>query len=125
MNTTEYEKRLREEASVLESELAGIGVKEGTSPDSFEATEGDDFDASDADSNVAADALEAFGERQALLGALKPRLHDVRLALDKIQNGEFGTCEVGGEKIEEDRLNADPAARTCKMHIDEEDSLPR
>lgn len=125
MNTTEYEKRLQDEALVLESELASVGVRNPNASGDFEATEGNDFDGSDADSNVAADAQEAFGERQALVAALEPRLYDVRLALDKIKNGHFGVCEIGGEEIEAERLAADPAARTCMEHIHEEESLNR
>ena len=34
-----------------------------------------------------------------------------------IAAGTYGTCEVSGEQIEEDRLEADPAARTCKAHM--------
>ena len=38
-------------------------------------------------------------------------------ALEKIEKGTYGICETGGEKIEEDRLEANPSARTCKAHM--------
>ncbi|MCA9353454.1 TraR/DksA C4-type zinc finger protein [Candidatus Nomurabacteria bacterium] len=38
-------------------------------------------------------------------------------ALKRIENGTYGTCSVCGEKIEEDRLGANPAADTCKAHM--------
>ena len=38
-------------------------------------------------------------------------------ALERIEKGTYGICEVGNEEIEEDRLNANPAARTCKAHL--------
>jgi RNA polymerase-binding transcription factor DksA len=45
---------------------------------------------------------------------LEKRLADVENALNKIDGGSYGICEVCGNKIEEDRLEANPAARTCK-----------
>ena len=44
-------------------------------------------------------------------------------ALEKIEKGEYGTCEVCAAEIEEDRLEANPSARTCKAHVDEEGGL--
>jgi RNA polymerase-binding transcription factor DksA len=48
---------------------------------------------------------------------LEGRRTDVKEALDKIEEGRFGICEECGEKIEEDRLEANPSARTCKAHM--------
>jgi len=36
--------------------------------------------------------------------------------LKKIEDGTYGICEVGGEEIPEDRLDANPSARTCIEH---------
>jgi RNA polymerase-binding transcription factor DksA len=45
-------------------------------------------------------------------------LNDVKGALTKIAEGKFGMCETGGDHpIEADRLAANPAARTCKEHM--------
>ena len=49
---------------------------------------------------------------------LENRLLDVKRALEKIDNGTYGTCEVSGEQIEETRLDANPAARTSIAHKD-------
>lgn len=43
---------------------------------------------------------------------LEPRLSNVIHALEKIERGEFGICEVSGMSIEKERLDANPAART-------------
>ena len=48
---------------------------------------------------------------------LQARLTDVNVALGKIENGTYGICEVSGEPIEADRLEANPAARTNKAHM--------
>jgi RNA polymerase-binding transcription factor DksA len=64
-----------------------------------------------------ADKAENYEERTAMLNTLEARLVDVNLALQKISDGNYGKCEVSGEMIEEDRLMANPAARTCKAHM--------
>jgi DnaK suppressor protein len=40
-------------------------------------------------------------------------IHDIRSALDKIQNGTYGECEVCEEPIGRRRLDAVPWARLC------------
>jgi RNA polymerase-binding transcription factor DksA len=51
---------------------------------------------------------------------LELRLKDINDALNKIEraDGSYGKCETSGEMIEEDRLMANPAARTCKLHME-------
>ncbi|MDE2079336.1 MAG: TraR/DksA C4-type zinc finger protein [Patescibacteria group bacterium] len=56
-------------------------------------------------------------ENNAALNELEGRLNMVTNALDKIKAGTYGTCEVCGEEIERDRLTANPAATTCKVHM--------
>jgi RNA polymerase-binding transcription factor DksA len=43
-------------------------------------------------------------------------LEDVEAALKRIDDGTYGTCEVGGEPIPVERLRAIPWARTCVTH---------
>jgi DnaK suppressor protein len=51
------------------------------------------------------------------VSTLQARLSDVNRALDKIEAGTFGSCEVSNEPIEADRLEANPAARTNKANM--------
>lgn len=44
------------------------------------------------------------------------RLEDVARALEKLGDGTYGTCEVCGEAIPDERLEAVPAARYCVRH---------
>ncbi len=53
------------------------------------------------------------------MAVLENRWNEVRAALKKIEAGTYGICEISGEPIEEDRLEVNPAARTCKEHMDE------
>ena len=78
---------------------------------------------STADPNVVADRTEDWDERRATMAALETHYNNLKLALQKIADGNYGVCEVSGEPIEEDRLLANPAARTCKAHLDKENSL--
>jgi RNA polymerase-binding transcription factor DksA len=113
------EKKLHEEKATLIRELKGIGhVKDSRNPDDWEANPGN-IDTSEADSNEVGDRIESYEGNSALVEKLETRLMEVDLALNKMETGEFGTCEVCNQKIEEDRLKANPAARTCKMHLNE------
>jgi len=104
INTQIYKERLEEEKKKLEGELAGLTPK-------------DTDNVSEADENVQADIIEEFEGGLAITNSLESRLNDVKIALDKIEEGTFGICEISGEEIEADRLEANPAARTCKTHI--------
>ena len=75
--------------------------------------QGIDFDENFADSGqVAAEQ----GEHRALIDRLTGALRDVDLALSKLDDGSFGTCEVCGDEIPEPRLEAMPSARYCINH---------
>jgi DnaK suppressor protein len=61
-----------------------------------------------------ADTVIDFQERIASLSELEIRLGEVDKALQKIalNDGTYGICEVSGEPIEIERLEANPAAPT-------------
>jgi len=102
---------------VVEEELNELGWKNKETGE-WDAT-GKELDVTTpmADSNEAADQLEDYQERQGETSTLEARRTDVKDALAKIKDGTYGTCEICGEQIEEDRLEANPAARTCKAHM--------
>lgn len=75
---------------------------------------------SDADVNVSADAREDFEEKQSLVATLESDYNDILHALEKIEHGTFGVCEVCGSVIEESRLVVLPTARTCISHRETE-----
>ena len=53
------------------------------------------------------------GEAHALAGELTETLHDIEAALERLETGTYGVCEVCGSAIGEDRLEAMPAAKRC------------
>ncbi len=112
MNTENNKKKLEEEKGMLENELSGLGrVDEKTGE--WEATP-EVQTAPEADENDLSDRSEDYEERTSLMTALEARLLDINNALDAIESGTYGVCTICGNKIEEDRLEANPAALTCK-----------
>jgi RNA polymerase-binding transcription factor DksA len=103
------------EQAKLESELSTVGRKNPENPDDWEAKPS--YTEDSADLNDFSDSIENFETNTAILKQLETQLIDVKDALTKIENGTYGFCEVSGEEIEAERLEANPAARTCKSHM--------
>jgi RNA polymerase-binding transcription factor DksA len=120
-NFAHFETKLNEERKVLTQELSNISVNTKTKgKDDWEATPSTEIDSADA--NNVADRISAYENNDALVSNLEARLREIDLALNKIGKEIYGTCEVCNNPIEEDRLEANPAARTCKKHLN--DHLP-
>lgn len=64
----------------------------------------------DSIDNEAHDRIEGVRE------SLKEDLSRVLLALQKIDQGNYGKCEQCGQEIELDRLQANPTAQFCLTH---------
>ncbi len=122
MDTKKFKGLLDAELSRLTEEMKTLGVKNPEVKGDW-VERADDLDTVSSDPNDVADRAEEEGERRATLAALEGRYNDIRRALRKIDEGTYGICEISGEPIEEDRLEANPAARTCKAHLDETPSV--
>jgi RNA polymerase-binding transcription factor DksA len=114
-DTTPFKARLEAEKATLEAELATLGRRNPSNPNDWEVAAPETEQA--ADPNDRATQLGDLSDDAAILNDLELRYADVNSALARIEDGSYGTCETGGEAIEEARLNADPAARTCKVHL--------
>lgn len=112
MKTDLYKTKLEEEKKLLEDELSSMGKLDKETGE-WEATPPSQT-APEADESDMADRTEDYEERSSILSTLEERFKDINDALTKIENGTYGICEVSGQPIEEDRLEANPAARTCK-----------
>jgi RNA polymerase-binding transcription factor DksA len=110
-----FKDRLEKEKKILEDELATVGRINPSNPNDWEAVPGS-LDIDNADENELADKIEEFEGNSAILKQLETQLNDVKSALEKIENGKYGICEVTGEEIERERLEANPAARTKIDH---------
>lgn len=116
MDIQHFKDKLVAEKARLEQELNSVGRQNPQNPEDWEATVSD-LDVLPADENEVADVFEELEENKALLETFEAQLRDVDAALEKIEKGTYGICEVSGEPIEEDRLEANPSARTCKAHM--------
>ena len=111
-----FREKLEGEKQLLESELSKLGSRNPANPSDWVPSkrEGDEFG---ADRNDNADVIEDMVDDNASMNELEGRLNMVIGALQKIDGGTFGICDVGGEEIEIERLNANPAAPTCMAHM--------
>lgn len=72
-----------------------------------------DFDENFADSGqVAAEQ----GENLILAGSLREQLNDAETALERLDAGDYGSCERCGQPIPPARLEAMPTTRFCIEH---------
>ncbi len=70
------------------------------------------------DDNFADGGQVAAGQDEimALATDLRAQLDDVQRALEKLDAGTYGRCEVCDEPIGDERLAVMPAARYCMVH---------
>ena len=80
----------------------------------------DEIEAAKFDENFADSGQVAAeqGEAKTLAGNLQEQLDDVEAALQKLDDGTYGTCERCDEPIGEARLEAMPATRFCINHAE-------
>lgn len=119
---TAYKELLAAQLEKITSELKSIAIHNSLTDD-WEAVPDIEDQTLSADENTEADIAEAWNERRAILASLEQEYQGIKRALGKIENGNYGICEIGGEKIEAERLAFRPEARTCEKHMDEEELL--
>lgn len=119
MNTKDLErfkKMLSEEKAELERELSSISRKEdGKTGTTWQPT-ANDIEVDSADENEVADKLEELEENAGIVAQLEKQLAEINNSLDKIEKGTYGLCEICGQPIEIERLEANPSARTSIKH---------
>lgn len=118
IDTTHFKVMLEKELKTLETELKSVGHINPSNPKDWEPSSGE-VDVNASDSADIADNIESYESNTAILKPLERQYNDVKLALDKIEKGTYGICEVSGETIEIDRLEANPSARTSVAHMKE------
>jgi RNA polymerase-binding protein DksA len=72
-----------------------------------------EFDENFADSGQVAAEM---GENLTIAATLRDQLDDVEHALERIEDGSYGTCETCGAPVSAARLEAMPATRYCIDH---------
>lgn len=111
-----FKKKLEAEKKLLDEELIKIGRRNPDNLSDWEATP-TERDSSQADENTMADSVEGYEENVAIVNTLETRYQDLKDALDKINRGTYGLCEICGEEIDVKRLEANPSAKQCRKHM--------
>ncbi|MBU6323633.1 MAG: hypothetical protein KGI41_02575 [Patescibacteria group bacterium] len=114
-DTLPFRIRLEEEKARLENELASVGRKNPSNPNDWEPVPQDTE--LESDPSDVADQITGYEDNTAILKDLEIRYNLVLDALARIEKGTYGICRVDGKGIEKARLEADPAATTCKEHL--------
>ena len=107
--------KLEKERDNLLEEMKDMG-KFNAETSEWEATP-EEMDYPESDQNDMADRFEDFEARSSMVRALEPRLNQVLYALKSINRESFGKCKICKADIELTRLEANPAATTCKKHL--------
>lgn len=116
LDKKKIKEQLEKERDLLMGELKDMG-KLNPETDEWEATP-EELDFPEADQNDMADRFEDFEARSSMLKTLVPRLNNILRALKGLNKESFGKCEICKKDIEMVRLEANPAARTCKDHLE-------
>ncbi len=91
--------------------MGTIGRRNPSVPGDWEAVPPET--GTEADLADQADVVMGRESNIAILADLEARYDTILGALLRIEKRQYGKCEVCGRKIEEARLEADPAAATC------------
>ena len=115
-NIEQFKKLLQKEVKLLEKELKTVGQINPENSKDWQATP-PAKDADLAEKEEVAERIDEYENNTAILKQLETRYNNVKDALEAIKNGTYGYCIVCKKEIENDRLVANPAAKTCKTHI--------
>ena len=116
LDKKKIKEKLEKERDVLLEELRDMGK---LNPDTGEWEAIPEEQAfPETDQNDMADRFENFEARSSMMKTLEPRLNNILRAIKAVNKESFGKCEVCKKNIEMARLEANPAARTCKEHLE-------
>lgn len=116
LDKKKIKEKLEKEKNILLEEMKGMGKLNEETGEWETTPEEQEFP--QADQNDMADRFEDFEARSSMMKTLEPRLKDILRALKNLNRESFGRCEVCKKDIEMTRLEANPAAKTCKKHLE-------
>ena len=115
LDKKKIKEKLESERDMLLEELRDMG-KLNSETGEWEATP-EEMESPQSDENDKADRFEDYEARSSMIRTLEPRLNSILKALKGLGRESFGKCEVCKKDIEMARLEANPAATTCKKHL--------
>ena len=111
----DFKKKLEEEKAKLEADLSEVARKNPEKPGEWEI-KAPEMNPMLSDQSELADTFEELETRAEVEFELEERYKHIVEALERIGNGTYGICKECGNPIEEKRLEANPAAKTCIKH---------
>jgi RNA polymerase-binding transcription factor DksA len=118
LDKKKIKEKLEKERDELIEQMKDMG-KLNTETGEWEAIP-EEMDFPESDQNDMADRFEEFESRSSMIKVLEPRLKNILQAIKGINRDSFGKCEICKKDIEVSRMEANPAARTCKKHLESE-----
>lgn len=115
IDTTTFKRKLLAEKDIVEKELSTVARRNPDNKKDWEPVA--DTDERPSSRDEVADKLESFEDNVAIVRQLESRLSEISDALERIENGNYGHCVTCKKEIETDRLEANPGATTCKVHM--------
>jgi RNA polymerase-binding transcription factor DksA len=115
LDKKKIKEKLEIERDVLLGQIRDIG-KLNPETNEWEAIP-EERDSRESDQNDMADRFEDFEARSIMIKVLETRLNNILSALKGLNRESFGRCEVCKKDIEMDRMEVNPAAKTCKKHL--------
>ena len=116
LDKKKIKEKLEKERDTLFVQMKGMG-KLNTETSEWETTP-EELDFPEPDENDKADRFEDFEARSSVMRTLEPRLKSILKALKGLNRDSFGKCVVCKKDIEMARLEVNPAAQTCKKHLE-------
>jgi len=104
-----------EARALLEADRASAARRLASLTEDFDAIVAASQDTNADDEHDPEGATIAFERSQvdALVGQTRRRLGEVDDALERLEQGDYGTCRACGRQIPDERLAARPTALTC------------
>jgi RNA polymerase-binding transcription factor DksA len=116
LDKKKIKEKLEKERDGLLEQMKGMG-KLNLETGEWETTP-EELDFPESDENDKADRFEDFEARSSVMRTLEPRFNSILKALKGLNRESFGKCIVCKKDIEMARLEVNPAAQTCKKHLE-------
>ena len=113
MEADEARRHLDAERERLERLRAGFDAEHLHDESSAEST--GELSHVQHEADMASDTFEREKDFS-ILEVVEAELVDVERALQRLDDGSYGTCEACGSSIGDERLSVNPAARFCVQH---------
>jgi len=110
--------RARELLQRERSELADLSERLTDTSDLDESQDESTGELNSLDQHLADRASDTFDREKdrSIAEGLAEKLEEIGAALARIDDGEYGICQVCGREIADERLEAVPATRFCREH---------